>query len=73
MARGHTITVNELYRRLQGLTGTTVDAVYESSRPGDVKHSFADISQARSVLGFSPEIGLDEGLELTVEWFRAQG
>ncbi len=73
VARGHTITVNELYRRLQGLTGTTVDAVYESSRPGDVKHSFADISQARSVLGFSPEIGLDEGLELTVEWFRAQG
>ena len=73
VARGHTITVNELYSRLQGLTGTTVDAVYESSRPGDVKHSFADISQARSVLGFSPEIGLDEGLELTVEWFRAQG
>ncbi len=73
VARGHTITVNELYARLQELTGTEVDAVYESSRPGDVKHSFADIAQARSVLGFSPEIGLDEGLELTVEWFRAQG
>lgn len=73
IARGHTITVNELYDRLQGLTGTTIDAVYEEARPGDVKHSFADIEQARRALGFSPDVGLEEGLELTVESFRSQG
>ncbi len=73
IARGDTITVNELYGRLQGLIGTSVDATYENARPGDVKHSFADISRARDRLGFSPGVGLDEGLELTVEWFRAQG
>ena len=73
IARGDTITVNELYRRLQELIGTSIDAIYEDERPGDVKHSFADISRARSELGFSPVVGLDEGIELTVEWFRAQG
>ncbi len=73
IARGDTITVNELYRRLQKLIGTAIDAVYEDERPGDVKHSFADISRARSMLGFSPAMGLDEGIELTVEWFRSQG
>jgi len=73
IARGHTITVNELYERLQSLTGTSMGAAYEDARVGDVKHSFADIAQARDVLGFAPGVGLDEGLELTVEWFRSQG
>ncbi|MCD4689834.1 SDR family oxidoreductase [bacterium] len=72
VAHGDTVTVNELYSRLQKLTASSKEPRYEASRPGDVKHSYADISQARSVLEFVPIVGFDEGLALTVEWFRSQ-
>ncbi len=72
IARGDTITVNELFERLRALTGSELRPVYESARPGDVKHSFADVDRARSVLGFEPGVGLDEGLRTTVDWFRSQ-
>ena len=38
---------------------------------GDVRHTHADISRARDVLGYEPTVGLREGLERTVEWFRS--
>jgi UDP-glucose 4-epimerase len=43
------------------------------ARVGDVPRSAADISAARDLFGFSPEIGLDEGLDRTVAWFRESG
>jgi len=70
VACGGRFTLNELYSRLCELTGTSVDAVYDDPRPGDVKHSHADISLAEKLLGYSVETGLDEGLEKTVEWYR---
>jgi len=47
-----------------------IDPVYADPRPGDVKHSQADISRAKELLKYEPEISFKEGLEKTVEWYR---
>lgn len=70
-ACGSTVTVNELFQKLRALVGASVEPVYDKPRPGDVRHSFSDISKARRLLGFQPAVGFDEGLVRTVEWSRA--
>lgn len=69
IARGHRISLNELLTLLKIITGKSVEAHYSEDRPGDVKHSLADIKKARSILGYEPEFSLESGLRRTVEWF----
>jgi nucleoside-diphosphate-sugar epimerase len=64
------ISLNELFRTLRELTGASVDPIYAEPRAGDVRDSQADISKARRLLGYEPSVGLADGLEKTVEWFR---
>jgi UDP-N-acetylglucosamine/UDP-N-acetyl-alpha-D-glucosaminouronate 4-epimerase len=71
IANGERITLNQLLDEIKQLTGkTNVDAEYREFRRGDVRHSLADISRARECLDFSPRIGLREGLERTIEWWK---
>lgn len=71
IANGQRITLNQLLGELKDLTGrANVNAVYEDSRPGDVLHSLADISRARELLGFEPQVGLREGLRRTMDWWK---
>ena len=71
IANGQRITLNQLLGELKDLTGrANVNAVYEDSRPGDVLHSLADISRARELLGFEPQVGLREGLRRTMNWWK---
>ena len=70
IACGETVTVNALFRALREIVGSSAEARYIESRAGDVRHSFADISKARRLLGFGPSVGFEEGLERTVSWFR---
>lgn len=72
VAFGGTTSLNELYRLLAGFTGFALPPRYAPERKGDIKNSFADISRARKMLGFVPGTGLEEGLRLTTEWFKAQ-
>ncbi len=71
-------TLNELYRLLQSLLAekdpgvASQNPVYRDFRAGDVMHSQADISQARSQLGFEPTHGLREGLATALPWYLAQ-
>ena len=46
------------------------DPVFLEPRPGDVKHSLADIESAREVLGYDPAVTFRDGLEQTVRWFK---
>jgi UDP-glucose 4-epimerase len=73
VACGVTVTLNELYERIKDLTGSETEPEYADSRPGDVKHSFADIGKARELLGFDPAVSFEEGLQRTVDWFRDGG
>jgi UDP-N-acetylglucosamine/UDP-N-acetyl-alpha-D-glucosaminouronate 4-epimerase len=71
IANGERITLNQLLDEIKQLTGKrSVDAEYREFRRGDVRHSLADISRARECLDFSPRIGLREGLERTIEWWK---
>ncbi len=72
-ACGERFTLNELFRRLCEITGVRCEPVYEPERPGDVKHSHADISKARTLLGYEPLVSFEEGLRRTVEYFRRGG
>ncbi len=71
VATGGRISVNELLRVMNRLTGGRVEAVYAEPRAGDVRDSQADITKARTLLGYTPTVSLEEGLRHTLDWFRA--
>ncbi|ANM29053.1 Vi polysaccharide biosynthesis protein VipB/TviC [Acidobacteria bacterium Mor1] len=62
---GDRISLNDLMRNIGKLVGREVSAEYTEARAGDVKHSLADIGQARELVGFDPQIDLLEGLDRT--------
>jgi UDP-N-acetylglucosamine/UDP-N-acetyl-alpha-D-glucosaminouronate 4-epimerase len=72
IANGQQVTLNQLLDRLKLLTGNeTVVADYREPRAGDVRHSLADISRARDLLGFKPKVDLQTGLQLTIDWWKS--
>ena len=62
-------TLNELAEKLNKIIGTDISPSHGAEKIGEVKYSLADISKAREILGYEPEIDFDKGLEKTVEWF----
>lgn len=71
IANGQSVSINEVLEVLKRLTGrTNVAAEYADPRVGDVRDSLADLSAARSVLGYNPRVGLEDGLRLTLEWWK---
>jgi UDP-glucose 4-epimerase len=67
VATGEGISVNGLADAIGRVLGQTVEREYLPERPGDVRDSWADISAAQETLGWEPTVGLDEGLERSVE------
>jgi nucleoside-diphosphate-sugar epimerase len=72
IACGDRITLHDLYSRLAALTGKTTAPMYAPPRPGDVRHSRADITRAAQALGYQPRTTLADGLRKTTEWFAMQ-
>lgn len=70
VACGKQYTVLEIWQHIARLTGTTVQATHTEPRPGDVRHSLADISAARQLLGYEPEHYLEAGLESSLSWYH---
>jgi UDP-glucose 4-epimerase len=69
IACGRSITLNELIALLAELTGRTPTPAYVAPRPGDIRHSLADISKARS-FGYTPRSNFKKELDATVRWFE---
>jgi UDP-glucose 4-epimerase len=69
LGNGLRTSVNDLAKTLMALTKKDIEPVHEAERPGDVRHSFADISKAESLLNFNPRVSLEDGLLKTIEWF----
>ena len=65
-------SVLELARRLLRAAGRDAVVRHAPKRPGEQQHSFVDVGKAASVLGWRPEISLDEGLAETFAWFAAR-
>ena len=72
VAMGGRISLNELLRVMNRLCGTNAEPIYGEPRAGDVRDSQADISKARSLLGYQPIVGFEEGLRYTLDWCRAE-
>lgn len=71
VATGKPTTINQLAETLQTLTQKThLKSKHLDPRLGDIKHSYADISKAKKVLAYTPEINLEEGLNRLVEWYK---
>ena len=70
IACGQAVTVNEIIDMINNLLGKSVKPTYSPSRPGDVKHSLADITAARKLIGFEPTVSFREGLQLAIDWYR---
>lgn len=69
IAFGDRITLNSLYTKICQLLNKNVAANYTEPRKGDVKHSLADISKARSLLGYNPQFDVFKGLEEAIDWY----
>jgi nucleoside-diphosphate-sugar epimerase len=67
---GGRITLNQAWAALQKIEGVKLDASYGPSRPGDVRDSQADTTRAVADLGHAPCYSFEEGLRLTLEWYR---
>ena len=70
---GARVSVRELWERIKAVTGADAEPTFTATRDGDVHDSVAAIDRARTFLGYSPDIGLDAGLEQTVMHARQAG
>lgn len=72
VACGEATTLLEVVAAVGKLLGKPLVAQHQPPRTGDIKHSLADISKAKSMLGYTASISFEEGLKRTVQWYRAQ-
>ncbi len=72
IACGEQTSLNELFDGLRKEADITMQPVYGPERKGDVKHSLADISKAKELLGYDPKISVKEGLKKTLQWYSTQ-
>jgi UDP-N-acetylglucosamine/UDP-N-acetylgalactosamine 4-epimerase len=70
VALGEQTSVNDLFSIIRDTAGSSLQPKYRDERPGDVKHSLADIQKAASIMGYQPSIDIRKGLEITFNWFK---
>ncbi len=72
VACGRRTSLNQLLDLLRALTNKKIAAHYTDPRPGDVRHSMADIEKAKAILDFEPRFSIAEGLAETYRWYESQ-
>jgi UDP-glucose 4-epimerase len=70
VATNRRITLNALLKALGRELGVDAKATRKPGRRGDIKHSLADITRARRLLGYRPSVDFETGLRLTLDWYR---
>jgi len=70
IACGQAITINAIIAMINELLGKNIEPVYADPRPGDIKHSLADITLAQNLIGFKPTIPFKQGLQRAIDWYR---
>jgi UDP-glucose 4-epimerase len=70
VACGQRYTLLDLIAALDDILGTQIPPVHTAPRPGDVRHSLADITAAQDALGYKVVMGFNEGLRQTVDWYK---
>jgi UDP-glucose 4-epimerase len=70
VATGERVSLLELIALLNRMLGTSIVPRHEAPRPGDVRHSQADIRRARDELGYAPALGIEAGMERSLAYYR---
>jgi UDP-glucose 4-epimerase len=70
IGRGQSTTLLQLLSTLSELLGQSIQPIYEPARIGDVRDSLADITQARTHLGFEPRVTIAQGLAKSIDYYR---
>jgi len=70
IACGKAITVNEVIEIINELVGKNIKPIYDAPRPGDIKHSLADITLAKKLIGFKPMVSFKQGLQKAIDWYH---
>jgi UDP-glucose 4-epimerase len=71
IACGRAVTVNEIIDMINNLLGKNVKPEYTAPRPGDVKHSLADVTAAQNLIDYKPKVSFNDGLRLAIDWYKA--
>ena len=69
IACGLAVTVNEIIDMINHSLGKDIKPIYTDPRPGDVKHSLADITAAHSLVGYEPTVSFKQGLQKAIDWY----
>lgn len=64
-------TLNEILALLKEMMNSDIEAEYKDPRPGDVKHSLADVSLAKKTIGYQPKVFFADGLRKAIDWYTA--
>lgn len=72
LGESRTTSLSDLVTMIANALGVHPELDRQPSQPGDVQRTFASIEKARSLLGYAPRTGMEEGIERFVEWYRAQ-
>jgi nucleoside-diphosphate-sugar epimerase len=70
IACGLAVTVNQIIEMINKSLGKNIKPKYVPERPGDVKHSLADITAATKLIGFKPVVSFEDGLRKAIDWYR---
>ena len=68
---GSRFSLNQTVELLRKISGTQLQVKYDPPRDGDIRDSQADITQARELLGYEPQVDFEQGLRRTFDWYRA--
>jgi len=71
-ACGSKTTVNQLFETIRQILQRDIEPIHQEPRPGDIRHSFADITKAREMLKYEPRISLSQGLIETIRWYKGR-
>lgn len=70
IACGEQTSLLELFDELKLIAGSNINPIHQPERKGDVKHSLADISKAKNLLGYQPSITVKQGLQKAFNWYK---
>jgi UDP-glucose 4-epimerase len=65
-------TLNQLVKKLQEISGQSLETIYENERLGDIKHSYFTVNKAKNGLHWTPVVSLDDGLRKTYQYYSLQ-
>ena len=70
IACGEAVTVNAIIALINELLNRNIKPIYTDPRPGDVKHSLADITLAQKLISYKTKVPFKQGLQLAIDWYR---